>query len=67
MSKITEMPARFEQTVLEVKPDSPGWMVTFNCGHSLWFAIEPHIEDTYHCSACFDYWYHEKRENRNHE
>ena len=29
MSKITEMPARFEQTVLAVKPDSPGWNGNF--------------------------------------
>jgi hypothetical protein len=34
-------------------PDAGGWMVTFECGHTAWWAIEPSTPAS-NCAVCFD-------------
>jgi hypothetical protein len=62
---VVEIPEhRWEQRVTQVVEEGKGCLVTFACGHRIWWAIPPVIGRVWHCSACFDEFLKSLKEQR---
>ena len=48
------MPTNWERSIVAVMPDGDCWLVRFECGHEVWFAIDVTGWKQAHCSVCFD-------------
>jgi hypothetical protein len=43
--------------------DPPGWIATYSCGHSAWWAIEPSSKSVF-CSQCLHSYLNAKRREK---
>lgn len=53
-AKVKYFPNTFERPISSLKPDDGGFEVVFECGHTVFFAIEPDTRYAYNCSLCFE-------------